>query len=317
MSTRNKNKRIRVIFMGTPEFAVPGLQALIAAADLEIVGVFTPPDKLIGRKQILTPAPIKRVALENNLTVFQPPKIKTAAETIKNLKPDLIIIIAYGQIIPQEILDIPRYGCLNIHASLLPRYRGAAVLNAPILNGDKETGVTIMKIDAGLDTGPILRQAKIQLNGREILEDVHDRLAKLGAEILIPTILDFVAGKIKPRAQDDSQATYVKTLNKKDGQIDWQKPAAEIERMIRAYNPWPGTYSRWQGKNLKIITAATEVLTVNKYQPGELFRQEQNLAVQCGQDALIILKLQLEGKKILTAREFLAGNSKLVGQILG
>jgi len=303
--------------MGTPEFAVPGLQALIAAADLEIVGVFTPPDKLIGRKQILTPAPIKRVALENNLTVFQPPKIKTAAETIKNLKPDLIIIIAYGQIIPQEILDIPRYGCLNIHASLLPRYRGAAVLNAPILNGDKETGVTIMKIDAGLDTGPILRQAKIQLNGREILEDVHDRLAKLGAEILIPTILDFVAGKIKPRAQDDSQATYVKTLNKKDGQIDWQKPAAEIERMIRAYNPWPGTYSRWQGKNLKIITAATEVLTVNKYQPGELFRQEQNLAVQCGQDALIILKLQLEGKKILTAREFLAGNSKLVGQILG
>ena len=302
--------------MGTPEFAVAGLQALIAAADLEISGVFTPPDKPIGRNQILTPTPIKELASKNNLRVFQPLKIKTETETIKNLKPDLIIIIAYGQIIPQEILNIPRYGCLNVHASLLPRYRGAAVLNAPILNGDKETGVTIMKIDAGLDTGPILRQAKIQLNGQEILEDVHDRLAKLGAEILVPTILDFIAGKIKPRAQDDSQATYVKTLKKEDGRIDWQKPAAEIERMIRAYNPWPGTYSRWQEKTLKIIAAATEILTINRYRPGELFRFEQNLAIQCGQNALLILKLQLEGKKILTAKEFLAGNSKLIGQIL-
>lgn len=322
-----RNQKMRIIFMGTPEFAAPGLRALLAAPDFEIVAVFTQPDKAVGRRQIITPPPIKTLALKQGLKVFQPERIKNEIETIKNLQPDLIVVIAYGQIIPPMILDLPVHGCLNVHASLLPKYRGAAVLNAPILNGDAATGVTIMKMEAGLDTGPILRQAKIQLNGRETLEEVHDRLAQLGAELLAPTIIDFTAGKIKPQAQDEALATYVKILKKEDGKIDWTKSAETIERMVRAYNPWPGTYALLNNgsvahaglktsKLLKILEVEHEIFKTNAHKIGELFLHEQKLAVQCGQDALIILKLQIEGKKILNAKEFLAGQVNLVGAIL-
>jgi len=225
----SSNKKIRVIFMGTPDFALPGLQSLISSSYFEIAGVFTQPDKPVGRHQTLTFPSVKKLALENNLKIFQPLKLKQEMETIKNLKPDLIVVIAYGKIISQEILDIPSIACINVHASLLPKYRGAACLNAPILNGDKETGITIMKMEAGLDTGPILRQAKIQLKGQETLENVHDKLSKLGAEILIPTLHDFIDGKIKEQIQNETFATYIKTLNKEDGQIDWNKSAKEIE----------------------------------------------------------------------------------------
>lgn len=302
--------------MGTPEFSLPGLKKLLAEPSFEIVGVFTQPDKPVGRKQILTPPPVKKLAAENNLKIFQPEKIRLEVETIANLQPDLIVVIAYGKIIPPSILDIPRSGCINVHASLLPKYRGAACLNAPILNGDSETGITIMKMEAGLDTGPILRQSKIKLTGTENLEIVHDKLAALGAEILIPTLLDWLAKKITPQVQDESQASYIKVLAKEDGRIDWQKSAPEIERMIRAYNPWPGTHCQWQEKNLKIIAAAPKTIAINKYKPGELFINEQNLAVQCGQDALVILKLQLEGKKITAAKDFWRGNTEIVGQVL-
>ena len=251
MSSREETKKIRLIFMGTPEFAVPGLTRLIESPNFEIVGVFTQPDKPVGRKQILTPPPIKKLATAHNIKIFQPEKIKTEVETIKNLAPDLIVVIAYGKIISQAILDIPTFGCLNVHASLLPKYRGAACLNAPILNGDKETGITIMKMEAGLDTGPILRQKKIKLSGTETLEIVHDKLSTLGAELLVPTINDYLAGKITPQIQDDTQSSYIKTLNKEDGKIDWTKSALEIERMIRAYNPWPGTHTASDGKLLK------------------------------------------------------------------
>ncbi|MFA4999856.1 MAG: methionyl-tRNA formyltransferase [Patescibacteria group bacterium] len=308
---------IRVIFMGTPDFALPGLHALADTPDFEIVGVFTQPDKPAGRGQIMTPPPIKMLseklstkAGENNKNswpIYQPVKIKTETETIKALVPDLIVVIAYGQIIPPAILDIPRFGCINVHASLLPKYRGAACLNAPILNGDTTTGVTIMKMDAGLDTGPILRQAKINLNGRETLEELHDHLAAKGAEILIPTLRDFTAGRIKPQRQDNKAATYVRTLKKSDGRIDWTKPAKEIERLIRAYNPWPGAYTEWDGKIIKIITAAPETLLKNSRPAGTFFRHQGKLAISCGQDSLVILKLQAAGKKAMTAAEFLNG----------
>ncbi len=303
--------------MGTPEFALPGLSRLIAAPEFEIVGVFTQPDKPVGRQQMMTPPPVKILAQKNQLPVFQPEKIRLEVERIRDLAPDLIVVIAYGKIIPQNILDIPKYGCINIHASLLPKYRGAACLNAPILNGDKNTGITIMKMDAGLDTGPILRQAEIRLNGRETLEIVHDQLSELGAEILVPTLDDWLGRKIELQAQDDSRASYVKTLVKEDGLIDWRKPATEIERMIRAYNPWPGTYSRYQGKNLKIAAARPEILEDSEHRPGELFLCGDDLAVRCGQDALVILKLQLEGKKMMTPEEFLHGQPAIIGQILG
>lgn len=324
----------RVLFMGTPDFAVPGLRALAAATDLEIVGVFTQPDKPVGRRQVLTPPPIKTLALENSWPIFQPNKIKPAAETIRDLKPDLVVVIAYGKIIPPEILALPTHGIINVHASLLPKYRGAACLNAPILNGDGETGVTIMKMAAGLDTGPILRQAKIKLSGQETLPELHDRLAQLGAELLVPTLQDYLAGRIIPQPQDESTASYVKTLTKEDGHIDWTKSAAAIERLIRAYNPWPGSYGLVgaDGAILKILAADSKILKTGtlasnnqsadgqkrkNYQPGELFLgADGRLAVQCGQDALVILRLQLSGGRPLDTAEFLRGRRDLAGQIL-
>jgi methionyl-tRNA formyltransferase len=300
-------KKYKTIFMGTPEFALLGLRAILNSDVFEIVGVFTQPDKPIGRKQISTPPPIKTLALENNLSVFQPQKIRTEAEVIRNLQPDLIVVIAYGQIIPQEILDIPTFGCINVHASLLPKYRGAACLNAPILNGDTKTGITIMKMDAGLDTGPILRQAKIKLSGRENLSDVHDTLSTLGASILPETLKDFIDGKIKPCQQDDSQASYIKMIKKEDGRIDWNKPATETERMIRAYNPWPGTYAEIDNRLIKIIEVELGACSNNKYPIGKFFQEEGKLGIQCGQGSLFVLKLQPAGKKIMTENEFLNG----------
>lgn len=322
--TKSNTEKIRLIFMGTPEFSLPGLRALIAAPNLEIVGVFTQPDKPVGRHHTLTAPPVKELAKQYNLAIFQPEKIKTETEIIKNLKPDLIIVMAYGKIIPPDILALPTYGCLNVHASLLPKYRGAACLNAPILNGDKETGVTVMQMAAGLDTGPILRQAKIKLNGQETLADVHDRLSQLGTELLVPTILDFIGGSIKPQAQDERMATYVKTLNKEDGRIDWTKSAIEIERLIRAYNPWPGSYTLIKSggtdqsgdKTLKILAVKSEPVKLNKYKIGEIFLDNGQLMIQCGQDALAILKLQLAGGRPATAEEFQHGHSDIVGKIL-
>ncbi len=306
------NEKIRVIFMGTPEFAVPGLQSLIAAPEFAVIGVYTQPDKPVGRKQELTPPPIKVLAEKHNIPVFQPLKIRPEAENIRALKPDLIVVIAYGKIISQEILDIPTYGIINVHASLLPKYRGAACLNAPILNGDTETGVTIMKMEAGLDTGPILKQAKISLEGIETLENVHDALSELGAQILVPTLLDFIAGKITPQTQDDAQASYIKTLSKEDGRLDFTRSAIELERMVRAYNPWPGTWTEINGETLKIIAVGHEPAMVNKAKTGQLFIDGEHLLVRCGQNSLVILRLQLAGKKAMTAKEFINGNKAMI-----
>lgn len=307
--------------MGTPEFSLPGLSALIKSADFEINAVFTQPDKPVGRKQLLTPPPVKILALENNIKVFQPEKIKTEIDNIRSLAPDLIVVIAYGKIIPQEILDIPRYGCINVHASLLPKYRGAACLNAPILNGDAETGVTIMKMEAGLDTGPILKQAIMKLMGQETLADVHDRLSALGAELLPGVLMEWMAGKIKPQIQNESQASYIKTLAKDDGKIDWAKPALEIERQIRAYNPWPGTFC--YDKNNKLIKILAAALSpkapqniAKKAGPGQVYLENGQLTVACGQGSIIILKLQAEGGKALFAKDFLSGHQDFSSQIL-
>lgn len=314
MSKPTEDKKIRIIFMGTPDFAVPSLRALLEDSDMEIVGVFTQTDKSAGRGKTLTAPPIKLLALDNELPIFQPIKIKTETKNIQDLKPDLIVVVAYGKIIPQEILDIPVYGCINVHASLLPKYRGAACLNAPILYGDKETGITIMKMEAGLDTGPILRQEKIELKGEEGLEYVHDTLANLGARILPTVIREWIDGKITPIQQDEAQASYIKMLNKEDGHINWNNSAEEIERMIRAYNPWPGTFGFLNQEMLKIIEVDKNPLKINNYRAGEIFISNDRPAVQCGQDALIIKKLQVSGKKITDSADFLRGH-KLEGII--
>ncbi len=315
MSSQEKKK---IIFMGTPEFSLPGLSALIQSADFEVVGVFTQPDKPVGRKQLLTPPPVKILALENNLKVFQPEKIKTEIDNIRSLAPDLIVVIAYGKIIPQEILDIPKYGCINVHASLLPKYRGAACLNAPILNGDSETGVTIMKMEAGLDTGPILRQGLMTLKGQETLSDVHDYLSCLGAKILPETLKSWMDGKIEPQIQNDAQASYVKTLNKEDGKIAWTKSAIEIERQIRAYNPWPGTFCYDKnGKIIKILAAAISPdRPASEAQAGAVSWAQGQLTVACGQGSIIILKLQTDGGKALDTKSFMSGHQDFSTEIL-
>jgi len=311
---KTTEKKIRVIFMGTPEFAIPGLSRLVNEPKFEVVGIYTQTDKATGRKLKIPKPPVKVLAENYDIPVYQPEKIKTEVETIKNLRPDLIVVIAYGKIIPPHILAIPTYGCINVHGSLLPKYRGASCLNAPILNGDLETGITIMQMEAGLDTGPILRQAKIQLTGQEKLNEVHDKLSMLGASILIDTLLEYISGKIKPQIQNDSQASYIKMLKKEDGKIDWQKSALEIERMIRAYNPWPGTFTKnTNGKVIKIIDVDNNLLKTNNQKIGELFIDNNRLAVKCGQDALVILKLQIEGGKIISGQDFINGNSNLIG----
>ncbi len=310
-------KKIQVIFMGTPEFAVPGLSALIADPTFHIPAVFTRPDKPVGRKQIITPPPIKKLALNHDLPVFQPEKIKHAEDAIAELKPDFIVVIAYGQIIPASMLAIPTYGGINVHGSLLPRYRGAACLSAPILNGDRESGLTIMQMAAGLDTGPIFQQAKVTLSENESVSDLHDRLAELSGQILPEALKKIASGQLVAREQDESLASYVPLLKKEDGRLDWQKNASEIKRMILALNPWPGTYTTLpDGRSVKIITAEPEILSENGRHPGELFRHKNGLAVQSGQDSLVILKLQIAGGRPMSAQDFLAGNADLIGKIL-
>lgn len=310
------NQKTKIIFMGTPEFAVPGLRQLLDQPDFDVIAVYTQPDKAVGRKQIITASPIKQLAQQHNIPVYQPQKISEEAQRIKDLAPDLIVVIAYGKIIPQTILDIPKYTCINVHASLLPKYRGAACLNAPILNGDTETGITIMKMNAGLDTGPIIKQVKVQVDTNETLETLHDKLSILGANTLPGVLIDFINGKIQAVPQDDSRATYIGLIKKEDGKIDWDMTAEEIERMIRALNPWPGTYGEWNNKSIKIIKVEHEKIKQNNHKTGEIFQNNGQILIQCGQDSLVILKLQLEGKKAMNAQEFINGNQTFIGKII-
>jgi len=307
-------KTYKIIFMGTPDFAVPGLKALYNDSRFEVVSVVTQKDKPVGRKQELLPTPVKKVALEFNLPVLQPTRLKNIADELKTLEPDFIVVIAYGQILNEEVLNIPKVACVNVHASLLPKYRGSACLQAPILNGDRETGITIMLMDKGLDTGDILHQEKLNLDGTETLEIVHDKLTELGASVLGDTLIDFAEGKIIPQKQDESLTSYVKIIDKKDGQIDWNSEAESIERKIRAFTPWPGTFTYLDGKLVKIIKAKVAINEDAELSVGQIFSENKDLLVKCGQNALLILELQLEGKKATDSQSFLAGHSNTVGQ---
>jgi methionyl-tRNA formyltransferase len=301
--------------MGTPDFAVPGLKAIVGDPRFEIVAVVTQKDKPVGRSQELKPTPVKAAALELGLKVLQPNRVKNIAEKLKKLSPDFIVVIAYGQILNEEVLNIPKIACINVHASLLPKYRGASCLQAPILNGDQETGVTIMLMSKGLDTGDILRQEKIELNGTEILETLHDKLSEIGASVLGDTLIDFAEGKITPQKQDESLASYVKVIDKKDGLINWQNDAALIERKVRAFNPWPGAFTYLDGKIIKIIKAEVST-SENTMEIGQIFEENKGLVVKCGQNSLRILELQLEGKKATDSSSFLAGHSGVLGKKL-
>lgn len=313
------NKKIRTIFIGTPEFGIPALYSLINSDNFEVVGVITQPDKKIGRKQILTPPPIKTESLRYNIPVYQPEKIRDLQLNIFS-DIDLIVVVAYAQIIPKSILDLPKYGCINIHGSLLPKYRGAACIQAAILNGDQETGITIMKMDEGLDTGPIIHQEKINIKADETAGNIFDRLSIVGGKILPAILLGYIAGDLKPEAQDNSKSSYVGMLKKANGKIDWTKPAIELERFVRAMSPWPGAYAlanlKSQMASLKILAVEHNILNLNLHKPGTLFINDNKLCVQCGEGSLFIKQLQLEGKKALTDKEFLNGHQDLIGTIL-
>ncbi|MEA3449365.1 MAG: methionyl-tRNA formyltransferase [Patescibacteria group bacterium] len=312
------SNKIKTIFIGTPDFAIPSLQTLINSADFEVIGVITQPDKPIGRKQIMTSPAIKTEAEKHSIPVYQPIKIKNEKLKIKNY--DLIVVVAYSQIIPKTMLDAPKYGVINVHGSLLPKYRGAACVQWPLINGDKETGTTIMKMDAGLDTGPIIAQKSFEILKTDTAGTLYNKVAEAGARILVPTLNDYISGKIKPQIQNETQANYVKQIKKEDARIDWSKSAKYIERFIRGMQPWPGAFGQLKIKNeelrIKIIWTSFEVLDINKYKLGEIFSFENKLAVQCKKGALLIEKLQMAGKKCISGEQCLCGHKDLIGKIL-
>jgi methionyl-tRNA formyltransferase len=292
-----ENLKLKIIFMGTPDFAIPILEAITHCSLFTVCCVITTPDKPVGRQQKITPPPVKKLALKYKIPVLQPEKISQARDQITDYQPDLIVVAAYGQILPKEILNIPKYGCINVHASLLPKYRGSSPIQFAILNDEKTTGVTIMIMDEKMDHGPILAQEKIAIQPNETAQTLHDKLARLGADLLIKTIPQYIQGEIKPQPQDESKATYTKILTRQDGQIDWQKSAQEIERQIRALTPWPGTWTIFNGKRLKILKAKV----VNK---------KDEMAIQTGKGYLLLEMVQPEGKKPMKWEEFLRGIRK-------
>ncbi len=315
---------LNIIFFGSAEFACPSLKALVKEKGFNINGVITQPDKPAGRRQKLTPPPIKPTAEKLGLKIWQPADIKLVkAEEIKKRfgRPaDIIVVAAYGQILPAEILNSPKYGCLNVHASLLPRWRGAGAIQAPILAGETETGISIILLDSGLDTGPILTQTKIKINPRDTAGSLEQKLSVLAAQILPATIKDWVQGKIKPQPQNKSQASYFGRLNKKMAEIDWRRPAIEIERLVRAMSPWPRAWCWLKGKGqqppwrLNILQARIGPDKKEK-KIGEFFLLANNeLAVQCGQGLLLIEKIQPAGKKPMAGRDFWLGYQKLIAQ---
>lgn len=304
--------------MGTPDFAVSTLKEIVKAGH-EVIGVVTQPDKVKGRGGKLSFPEVKEAALKLNLPVYQPVKVREPefVDKIRQLKPEVIVVAAFGQILPKEILDIPPFGCINVHASLLPKYRGAAPIQAAIINGEKETGVTIMHMDVGLDTGDIILQEKIPIAADETGGSLHDKLAGLGAKLLVKVLKQLEDGTAMRIPQDNAGATYVKMLSKEMGNIDFTQPAQYIERLIRGLDPWPSAYTKLNGKTLKLWKARVREYSSGA-KPGEVVEvNKDSFAVMTGKDALEILELQLEGKKRLSAEEFLRGYRMEKGTVLG
>ena len=306
---------MRVVFMGTPEFAVPCLQKLIDLGH-EVTGVFTQPDKPQGRKMILTPPPVKELALANSIKVYQPVKMRDGAalEMIKEANPELIIVVAYGKILPKEILEYPEFGCINIHASLLPKLRGAAPIQWSIINGFDKTGVTSMQMDEGLDTGDMLIKGEHEISENETAGELHDKLSVLGAEILEKTINSLLAGTLSAEKQNHDEFTYAPMLSKELSPIDWNLSAKEIHNKIRGLSPWPSANAKLCGKTVKIHKS---ILTnENGGKPGEIIKSDKNLIVSCGDGKCIeIVELQADGKKSMSAADYLRGNPVKTGTL--
>lgn len=300
---------MKVIYMGTPDFAVNALKALIASRH-EVAAVVTQPDKPRGRGKAVQFSPVKEVAVEAGIPVCQPRRIRDpeAVEQLQSFHPDVLVVVAFGQIIPQEILDIAPYGCVNVHGSLLPKYRGAAPIQWAVIDGERESGVTTMQMDAGLDTGDMLLKTVIPLEEKETGGSLFDKLSAAGAKLLLETLDGLEAGTIAPQKQGESPTPYAGMLTKDMGAIDWKKPASEIERLIRGLNPWPSAYTCWNGRTVKLWAAEVLEDGFASARPGQVVKSDKHsLLVQTGDGILSIRELQMEGKKRMDVESFLRG----------
>lgn len=305
---------MKIIFMGTPDFAVPCLTALCDAGH-EVMAVFTQPDKPKGRGYALAPPPVKTAALERGIEVFQPRSLKNEESfgIIEGIAPDVIVVVAYGKLLPENILNLPKYGCVNIHASLLPKYRGAAPIQWAVLNGEKESGVTTMQMDVGLDTGDMLMVSKTEIGENETAGELHDKLSVMGAELIVKTLAALEKGEIKPEKQGESPTDYAAMLDKSICEIDWSRSAQEVHNKVRGLSPWPVASTILGGKRVKIygtiksdkIGRAGEIVSVSP------------LTVACGSGSVEIKELQLEGKKRMDSKAFLLGRPLKVGEFFG
>ena len=321
-----QDKNIKIVFWGTPEFALPTLETLFKNG-YNIVAVITNPDKPVGRKNIITPPPVKVWAEKHNIPVFQPPKLEIRNLELEIAEADLYIVAAYGKIIPKEIINLPKCGSLNIHPSLLPRWRGPSPIQYTILNGDTETGVTIIKMDEKMDHGPILAKRELKFSifnfqfSKITYQTLHDELTKLGAELLIETLPKWIAGEIKPTPQNEVEATYSKILKKEDGRIDWSQPAEKIEKKIRAFNPWPGAWTTWSknGRTYRLRIEEADIFKSEdkKAPPGLVWKTDNSLlCIKTAKLNLSVKKITLEGKKTMEVKEFLRGYPQIIGQTL-
>lgn len=302
---------MRVLFMGTPEFALPSLRILVQ--DYTLVGVVTQPDRPSGRQRRMTASPVKQYAVQHDLVILQPDRIKAqeAIERIQDLAPELIVVAAFGQILSPEVLQIPKHGCLNIHASLLPRWRGAAPIQASILHGDEVTGITLMLMDEGLDTGPILAQESTPIHSSDTAGGLSQKLAELGAIVLRHTLPDYLAGNLKPIPQDEANATLAPKLRKSDGELNFSKPALELERQVRAFHPWPGSFFRVGGRRIGVLE--TTVNSSNLGSAGVLIEHDGLLAIATVEGTLLLNQIQPAGKQPMSSIAFLAGNRVILG----
>ena len=303
--------------MGTPQFAVPSLQALIETQ--EVAGVVTQPDRPAGRGRQMKPSPVKVVAREAGIPVYQPRSLRSeeAAVPLHDWQPDVIVVAAFGQILRPHVLALPPKGCINVHASLLPRWRGASPIQHAILAGDEQTGITLMQMDKGMDTGPLFVQESTAITAGDTSATLHDRLAALGAEMVRKHLNDIVDGRLQAQPQDENLATYAPMIKKEDGRINWEESASAIDRRIRAMTPWPGAFSEWDGTSLKILAAHPLAELFLDAEPGTVVLHNGKLVVQTGKGALALDQVQLAGKKALDAEAFVRGRLHFAGAVLG
>lgn len=312
---------MRIVFMGTPEFSIPTLERLISSK-YDIVAVYTQPDRVAGRGKRKTMPPVKQISNDRGIPTFQPVSFKERSEieTLMSHDADAIVLVAYGQMLPQEVLDIPKFGCLNVHPSLLPKYRGASPVVASIIAGDDQTGASIMLMDAGMDTGPILSQRMIPIDSRDTTESLEVKLAHVGADLLVETLPKWFEQKLVPERQDNREAVYTEQISKKDGEIDWWLSSVELERRVRAFYPWPGCYTYWQGKSLKVLEAVA-LPAGDQLEQGVVVALSSDpqipVGVGTGNGILGLSRLQLEGKKANLSSEFVRGQKDFIGARLG